>query len=179
MRIISGTHKGRLIKIPAGLKLRPTTDNAREGLFNILNNILDYNGLRVLDLFAGTGSISYEFASRGAGTVHSVELNSKHTAFIVNTVHRLDFQSIRIFRSDVRRYLKRTAHVYDVIFADPPYNLEWLSEIPGMVFRSNCLESGGLMILEHPRNHSFNNHQYFSEHRKYGSVNFTFFRIPL
>lgn len=179
MRIISGTHKGRLIKTPAGLKLRPTTDIAREGLFNILNNSLDYNGLRVLDLFAGTGSVSYEFASRGAGTVHSVELNSRHAAFVVNTSRKLDLHAIKIFRADVRSYLKRTSDVYDVIFADPPYNLEWLTDIPDIVFVSKCLEPGGLMILEHPRNHSFNNHQYFSEQRKYGSVNFTFFRIPL
>lgn len=176
MRIISGTHKGRLIKTPAGLKLRPTTDIAREGLFNILNNILDYNGLRVLDLFAGTGSISYEFASRGAGTVHSVELNSKHAAFVVNTARKLDFQAIKIFRADVRSYLMRTSNVYDIIFADPPYNLKWLIEIPDIVFESKCLEPGGLMILEHPRDFIFSHHKYFSEHRKYGSVNFSFFR---
>jgi 16S rRNA (guanine966-N2)-methyltransferase len=152
---------------------------AREGLFNILNNILDYNELRVLDLFAGTGSISYEFASRGAGTVHSIELNSRNASFIISTARKMDFLTIRLFRADVRSYLRKTSNVYDVIFADPPYTLEWLNEIPDIIFKSNCLGPDGLMILEHPGNYSFSDHKYFLEHRKYGSVNFTFFRIPL
>ena len=178
MRIISGSHKGRLIRPPAGLKLRPTTDIAREGLFNVLNNILDYNDLHVLDLFAGTGSLSYEFASRGAAVVHSVELNARHAAFIISMARKLDLPAIRMFRSDARNYLRRTADIYDLVFADPPYNLEWLIEIPDLVINSGCLRQGGRLILEHPRDLTFNNHNYFEQHRKYGSVNFTFFRIP-
>jgi len=179
LRIISGSHKGRIIKPPAGLKLRPTTDMAREGLFNILNNLIEYSKLRVLDLFAGTGSLSYEFASRGAELVHSVEINSKHASFITNTASKLDLQQIKIFRADTRKFLERTFDTYNLIVADPPYNLKWLNDIPGIVFSSNCLEPGGLLILEHPGDYSFTAHKYFSEHRKYGSVNFTFFRIPL
>lgn len=179
MRIISGSHKGRAIKPPPGLKVRPTTDIARESLFNILNNITDYDNLKVLDLFAGTGSVSYEFASRGAAQVDAVEANPKHAGFIANTASKLGLKSLHVYREDIRRYLGRTSFVYDLVFADPPYNLEGLDDIPGMVIDSGCLKPGGLLILEHPGKYSFSNHKYFSDHRKYGSVNFTFFRIPL
>jgi len=176
LRIISGTHKGRLIKTPAGLKLRPTTDIAREGLFNILNNILDYNGLLVLDLFSGTGSISYEFASRGAEKVHAVEINPRHASFIRNTALTLDMSCIKVYCDDVRRFIGRTAGKYDIIFADPPYNLSWLASLPEAVFSAGVMNPGGKFILEHPRDHSFNNYRLFEQHRKYGAVNFSFFR---
>lgn len=179
MRIISGSHKGRIISPPAGLKLRPTTDMAREGLFNILNNIVDYSELHVLDLFAGTGSMSYEFASRGAELVHSVEINTKHASFIINTAKKLDMACIKVFRADTRRYLEKTINSYKLIFADPPYNLKWLEDIPEMVIGSDCLEPGGILILEHPSDYSFTGNEYFSEHRKYGSVNFSFFNRPI
>ncbi|MEE4214644.1 MAG: RsmD family RNA methyltransferase [Bacteroidales bacterium] len=179
MRIISGSHKGRIINPPAGLKLRPTTDKAREGLFNILNNIVEYSELQVLDLFAGTGSISYEFASRGAELVHAVEINSRHASFIINTASKLDLSCIKVFRADIRRYLEKTLDTYKLIFADPPYKLPWMEDIPALVFSSDCLEPGGLFILEHPAAYNFTANEYFSEHRKYGSVNFSFFRIPL
>ena len=151
---------------------------ARESLFNILNNIIDYNNIRVLDLFAGTGSVSYEFASRGAYLVHSVEANSRHASFIRKTAIKLDMQCLKVFRNDVRKYLTRISNTYDLIFADPPYDLDWLNDIPDIIFSSDCLEPGGLLILEHPGKYSFNNQKYFSEHRKYGSVNFTFFHLP-
>ena len=179
MRIISGRHKGRIISPPAGLKLRPTTDKAREGLFNILNNIVDYSELQVLDLFAGTGSISYEFASRGAELVHSVEINSRHASFIINTASKLDMSCIKVFRADIRSFLGKTVNSYTLIFADPPYNLAWMEDIPSLVFSSDCLEPGGLLILEHPGSYNFNGNEYFADHRKYGSVNFSFFSRPL
>ena len=178
MRIISGSHKGRIISPPAGLKLRPTTDMAREGFFNILNNIIDYSDLHVLDLFAGTGSVSYEFASRGAELVHSVEINSKHASFIRNTALKLDMTCMKVFRADARKYVESTSNTYKLIFADPPYDLAWFKDIPSQVFSTDCLVPGGLLILEHPGIYSFNDHEYFSEHRKYGSVNFSFFRSP-
>ena len=177
MRIISGTHKGRLIKTPTGLKLRPTTDLAREGLFNILSNILDYNDLSVLDLFSGTGSLSYEFASRGARLIHSVEKNPKHASFIADTAGKLGLDSIRVFRADVRKYISRCTDRYNLILADPPYNLDWISDIPGMILDSNLLTPEGILILEHPGEYNFSNHNNFSQHRSYGSVNFTFFRL--
>ncbi|MEA1887270.1 MAG: RsmD family RNA methyltransferase [Bacteroidota bacterium] len=176
MRIISGSHKGRIIKPPAGLKVRPTTDKARESLFNILNNILDLSDTRVLDLFAGTGSVSYEFASRGAILVHAVEANHRHAAFISNTATKLDMKCLQVFHTDVRKYLIRTANTYDLVFADPPYNLPWLAFIPDVVFSAAIMNPGGKFILEHPRDHSFNNHRLFEQHRKYGAVNFSFFK---
>lgn len=121
MRIISGTHKGRLIKPPAGLKVRPTTDLARESLFNILNNIIDPAELKVLDLFAGTGSISYEFVSRGAQTVDAVEVKPAHAAFISKTARELDMDQLKVYRADVRKFLSRHSESYDLVFADPPY----------------------------------------------------------
>ncbi len=152
---------------------------ARESLFNILGNFADYDGLKVLDLFAGTGSVSYEFASRGAAQVDAVESNPKHAGFIADTVSKLEMERLQVYREDVRRFLGRTSFVYDLVFADPPYNLEWLDDIPDMVIDRGCLKPGGLLILEHPGNYSFNNHKYFSDHRRYGSVNFSFFQIPL
>jgi len=178
LRIISGTHKGRLIKPPAGLKVRPTTDLARESLFNILNNIIDLAELKVLDLFAGTGSISYEFASRGAQTVHAVEVKPAHAAFISKTARKINMPGLKVFRCDVRKFLSRPAENYDIIFADPPYKLDWLADIPLLVLDSGCLIPGGMFILEHPRDYNFSANRLFTGQRKYGSVNFSFFSIP-
>lgn len=178
MRIISGTHKGRQVNLPAAFKLRPTTDRARESLFNILNNIMPFEDLRVLDLFAGSGSISYEFASRGASAVHAVELRKKHASFIRSTSRSMDLAGIKVFSFDVRKFLSGSTDSYDLVFADPPYDLKWLGTIPSLVLSSSCLQPGGLFILEHPRSYSFSENENFSEHRKYGSVNFTLFRLP-
>ncbi|MFP4489573.1 MAG: 16S rRNA (guanine(966)-N(2))-methyltransferase RsmD [Bacteroidales bacterium] len=177
MRIISGTYKGRLIKPPPGLSLRPTTDIAREGLFNILNNILDFRDLHVLDLFAGTGSISYEFISRGAGTVHAVEAKQRHAAFIRETAIKMDMDLLTVFRDDARKFLGRTTDSYDLVFADPPYDLSWLDEIPSMITDSGCLQPGSIMIIEHPDTYNFSKREYFTQQRNYGSVNFSFFRL--
>lgn len=151
---------------------------AREGLFNILNNILDFDGLHVLDLFAGTGSISYEFISRGAETVHAVEVRQRHAAFIRETVMKMNMDQLKVFRDDVRKFLGRIADSYDLVFADPPYDLSWLDEIPSMITDSGCLQPGGIMIIEHPGTYNFSNREYFTEQRNYGSVNFSFFELP-
>ena len=175
MRIISGKFKGKKINPPAGFKARPTTDYARESLFNILANRVDFDSLVVLDLFSGTGSISFEFASRGASVVHLVEIDSKNIAFIKRMSDEMKFENIKTIHIDVREYLKASRFKYDIVFADPPYDLVWLDTLPDLVISSGIIKDEGFFILEHPKNISFTSHRYFFEHRNYGSVNFSFF----
>ncbi len=176
MRIISGTHKGRRIVPDKNFKARPTTDFAKENLFNVLNNSIDFDGIVALDLFGGTGGISYELASRGAEQIICVEMNVKHFAFIKKTVADLAFDNISVLRADVFRYLKSCRKKFDVIFADPPYDLKNIDAIPDMVFKKELLLPDGLFILEHGKADNFENHDKFCEMRTYGSVNFSFFR---
>jgi 16S rRNA (guanine(966)-N(2))-methyltransferase RsmD len=176
LRIIGGKYRGRRIDPPKELKARPTTDFAREGLFNILANRIDFEDAEVLDLFSGTGSISYEFASRGAPLIHLVEQNTRHIAGIQRIIKEIGMENIRTIHIDVRSYLKTCSVKYDVIFADPPYDLSWLSTLPGLVIEADILKEGGFFILEHPRDMTFSGNQYFFEHRNYGGVNFSFFR---
>ena len=176
MRIISGKYKGKKINPPAGFKARPTTDYAREGLFNILANRLDFESLTVLDLFSGTGSISFEFASRGAAVVHLVEIDPKHIAFIKRISDEMKFENIKTIRIDVRAYLKTCKFKYDIVFADPPYDLGWLETLPDIVLSSGIIGENGIFILEHPKDLNFRSNKLFFEHRNYGNVNFSFFR---
>lgn len=176
MRIIGGKYKGRKIEPPSDLKARPTTDFAREGLFNILNNRVDYGSATVLDLFAGTGSISYEFSSRGALQVHAVEKNMKHFMGIRRIIENLGIENIMPIHTDSRTYLRTCNVKYDVVFADPPYDLPWLIDIPDLVLGAEILNEDGFFILEHPRDITFAGHKSFFEHRNYGGVNFSFFR---
>ncbi|MBL7110674.1 MAG: RsmD family RNA methyltransferase [Bacteroidales bacterium] len=175
MRIISGTHKGTYIPVPKQFKARPTTDFAKEALFNILANYFDFEELSVLDLFAGTGSIGYEFASRGARQVDMVEINSRYADFIKSKAASMGFENIEVYHRDVSRILPAMVSKYDLIFADPPYFLEDLEKIPDAVFKAEILESDGWFILEHGKKHNFNNHDQFKEMRRYGSVNFSIF----
>ena len=175
MRIIGGRYKGRRINPPSNFQARPTTDFAREGLFNILNNRVDFESINVLDLFSGTGSISYEFASRGAATVHLVETNPRHMAGIKKVLKELDLQNVRPIHIDVRAYLKTCKAKYDIVFADPPYELSWLKELPDLVTQAGVIKADGFFILEHPRDLNFDSHKLFFEHRNYGGVNFSFF----
>jgi 16S rRNA (guanine966-N2)-methyltransferase len=177
LRIIGGTYRGRRINPPSNFKARPTTDFAREGLFNILNNRVDFESINVLDLFSGTGSISYEFASRGAASVHLVEKDMKHIAGIKKIVSELGFKNIKPIHIDVRAYLKACSIKYDVVFADPPYELSWLNELPDLVTQSGVIKEDGIFILEHPRDLSFTAHKLFFEHRNYGGVSFSFFKL--
>ena len=179
MRIISGKYKGRRITPPSNFKARPTTDYARESLFNILNNRIDFEAVNVLDLFAGTGSISYEFASRGAPVVHLVEKDSRHISFIRKSIKEIGFNSIKPIHIDVKAYLKACRAKYDIVFADPPFNLSWLETIPDLVTSSGIINEDGFFILEHPKDLSFTAHNTFFEHRNYGGVNFSFFRNGL
>jgi len=176
LRIIGGRYRGRRITPPAGLRARPTTDFAREGLFNILSNRVDFEDIMVLDLFSGTGCISYEFASRGAREIHLVEKDTKHIAGIRKIIRDLELSNIKAIHIDVKAYLRTCTAKYDIVFADPPYDLSWLKEIPDLVTRSGIIRDDGFFILEHPRNMSFGNHSLFYEHRNYGGVNFSFFR---
>jgi 16S rRNA (guanine(966)-N(2))-methyltransferase RsmD len=175
LRIVGGKYKGRIIKPVSGLKARPTTDFARESLFNILNNRIDFESVSVLDLFSGTGSIGFEFASRGASDVHLIEKDHMHITGIKRTIN--DFGMIRIkpIHIDVNAYLKTCKFRYDIVFADPPYDLSWLKSIPDLVLESGVLKEGGFFILEHPRSMDFRDYKGFFEHRNYGSVNFSFF----
>lgn len=177
MRIIGGTYKGRRITPPTGFKARPTTDFARESLFNIINNRVNFEEVSVLDLFAGTGSISFEFASRGAREVHLIERDVKHIAGIRRIIKDIGFTNIKPIHIDIKAFLRTCKQKYDIVFADPPYELKWLREIPDMVTGSGVMKDSGFFILEHPRNMSFADHKLFFEHRSYGGVNFSFFRI--
>lgn len=176
MRIIGGKYRGRRIEPPSDLKARPTTDFAREGLFNILANRIDFESANVLDLFSGTGSISFEFSSRGAASVHLVEKNLKHLQGINRIIKNVGFENIRPIHIDVRTYLRACQAKYDVVFADPPYDLPWLNDLPSLVMEAGILNEDGFFILEHPRDLSFNDSKYFFEHRNYGGVNFSFFK---
>lgn len=177
MRIISGTHKGKVIFPDKNFRARPTTDFAKENLFNVLNNYIDIEGAVVLDLFSGTGSISYEFASRGAERIVSVELNYNHYSFIKKTIVQLGFKNINVFKTDVFIACKKLkGQSFDIIFADPPYDLEKIMDIPVAIFDNELLAPDGLAIIEHPGTVDFSSAPFFSEHRQYGSVNFSIFR---
>jgi 16S rRNA (guanine(966)-N(2))-methyltransferase RsmD len=176
LRIIGGTFRGRRINPPSNFKARPTTDFAREGLFNILSNRIDFESVSVLDLFSGTGTISYEFASRGAETVHLVEKDHVHITGIKKILNELGFRNVRPIHIDVKAYLKTCTFKYDIVFADPPYELSWLEEIPDLVTNSGVMKEDGFFILEHPKDISFAGHPLFYEHRNYGGVNFSFFK---
>ena len=175
MRIISGSYRGKQIRPPSGMKVRPTTDQAKEGLFNILIHRFDLETLEVLDLFAGTGSISYEFASRDTRSVVAVESDPNHFKFIRKTLDALGFENVTPVRGDAFRYLRHPYQSFDLIFADPPFDHPRLTELPDMVFSTAILAKEGWFILEHPRNHTFTAHPRFLSHRNYGGVNFSFF----
>lgn len=176
MRIIRGKYKGRRIPTPTNFKARPTTDFAKEGLFNILENVyVDFDDEpTALDLFAGTGSIGIEFASRGCRKVVSVEKDFRHWQFLSAVQKELKAQEWLPLKGDVFKYTKSCKEKYDIIFADPPYALENLRDIPNVALP--LLADGGLLILEHGGDYSFTEHPRYLDHRNYGSVNFTFFK---
>lgn len=176
MRIISGKYKGRHFDVPRTFKARPTTDFAKENLFNILNNIVDFEESTVLDLFSGTGSISLEFLSRGCCEVVSVEMEQLHYGFLKKSATTLDDKAWHIVRDDVFRFLKRCNSSYDIVFADPPYALKTLKDIPDLVLEGGILKKGGIFVFEHGKDYDFTTHPYFHRHVSYGSVNFTFFK---
>ena len=176
MRIISGKYRGRAINPPRNLRARPTTDFAKENLFNVLNNLVDYEELDVLDLFAGTGSISYEFASRGARSVTSVEINAVHYNFIRQTARQLGCDNIFVVKANAFLYLRSCPKQFDMIFSDAPYDLEGSEQIVDLVLNGNLLREGGIFIFEHSDKKSFEANPYFWQSRSYGSVQFSFFK---
>ncbi len=176
MRIISGTLKGRRLLPPKNITARPTTDFAKESLFNLLQNRMDFEGIDMLDLFAGTGGIGLECVSRGAREVTAVELAHTQQNFIISACKQLGIKNLSVIRGDVFKYINACHIQYDLIFADPPYALEALPTLPDLVFEKELLREDGMFVLEHGKDYDFSSHPHFAEHRNYGSVNFSFFR---
>ena len=175
MRIITGQYKGRHFDIPRSFKARPTTDFAKENIFNVLNAYIDFEDAMALDLFSGTGSISLELLSRGCKNVVSVEADRDHYAFIKQCLAKLGTDRCITILGDVFRFLKTCHQQFDFIFADPPYALKQLKEIPDIVLSGNLLTDDGIFVFEHGKDYDFSSHPHFVEHRSYGSVNFSLF----
>ena len=176
MRIISGKFKKKSIYPPKNFNARPTTDVAKESLFNILDNHIDFEDMHVLDLYAGTGSISYEFASRGGRLVIAVDINPKCISYINETATRLGFKNMKAIRSSSITFLDHCKEKFNIIFADPPYDLEGIEEVIKRVYRNDLLREDGWLIIEHSPGKDFSAFDGFYQHRNYGKVNFSFFR---
>ncbi len=177
MRIVGGKYRGRLFNPGKSFNARPTTDMAKESLFNILQNQVDFESIKVLDLFSGTGSISFEFASRGCLDITSVELNFRHHQFIKEVIEKIGETHIKAIKANAFQFVGKTDQTYDLVFADPPYDHKQFNEVPNLVLSSGILKPGGLFILEHSKNYDFSGYPQFAELRSYGSVHFSFFRI--
>lgn len=176
MRIVTGKYKGRHFEIPRSFKARPTTDFAKENIFNVLIQYVDLEDATALDLFSGTGSITLELLSRGCQQVVSVEMDRDHHRFICECLKKLGEKVVIPLRADVFRFLKSCHTQFDFIFADPPYALKEIPTIPDLIFEKGLLKEDGLFILEHGKDHDFSNHPHFIEHRSYGSVYFSLFK---
>jgi len=177
MRIISGTHKGRRITAPKNLPVRPTTDMAKEALFNILNNNYSFENLSILDLYSGTGNISFEFASRGAAYIVCVDQDYRCAKFIAETSEALHMQ-LQVIKSDVLKYLEKVDAKFDIIFADPPYDfaIETFEQIGSLILKKNMLSDEGILIMEHSKHTDLSSILGFTEKRTYGSSCFSFFK---
>ncbi|MBQ6203231.1 MAG: 16S rRNA (guanine(966)-N(2))-methyltransferase RsmD [Prevotella sp.] len=176
MRIITGKYKGRHFDIPRSFKARPTTDFAKENIFNVLTGYIDFEDATALDLFSGTGSITLELLSRGCKQVVSVEADRDHYRFICECLKKLSPSPALPIRGDVFRFVKSCRQQFDFIFADPPYALQELPKIPDLIFEKNLLKEDGVFVFEHGKNNDFSKHPHFAEHRQYGSVNFSIFK---
>ena len=178
MRIIRGKYGRRRFDVPQNITARPTTDFARENLFNVLDNIVDFEGCSALDLFAGTGAISFEFLSRGCSRVTSVEKAATQYNFIRRVREMLHEEARHtVVRGDVFRFVEQTTQKYDIIFADPPYDLPDFASVPEAILNSQMLYPDTIVIVEHSRAYDFSHLPHFSQHRAYGSVNFSIFRL--
>lgn len=175
MRIISGTYKGKVLHPPKNLPTRPTTDFAKTGLFNILNNLIDYEATKVLDICAGTGNITFEFASRGAQHVTSVDSHAACVKYISDTAKELKFSNIKTWKIDLFRFIEKTEEKFDLIFVDPPYEASWIEQISEKIFEKNLLNEGGILIVEHGSKTKLNHQAHYSDTRNYGNVNFSIF----
>lgn len=179
MRIVGGIFGGRRFSPPARIPARPTTEVAKEGLFNMLNNAMDLEDIKTLDLFGGTGSITYELASRGAGHLTIVERDPVTVDFIKKTIQELGIKDkVDLIRNDVFKFMKQNTQQYDLIFAGPPYALETIDDLPKLVFDLQMLLPGGTFILEHTPRNDYQNHPHFTRIKNYGTTVFTFFTQP-
>lgn len=177
MRIIGGSHSGLRLHPPANLPVRPTTDMAKEALFNILQNRLDFAGMHALDLFAGTGNITFELASRGAATVTAVDIHFKCIQYIKSTAEKMRLGGIRTVKADVLKFLANSGDPVDLVFADPPYDLPELPQLPDRIFHGQLLRKNGLLILEHPSARAIKPHPALVDSRKYGYSSFSFYQV--
>lgn len=177
MRIISGRHRGKVIIAPTKLPVRPTTDYAKESLFNILMNWYNLSEVKVLDLFAGTGNLSYEFVSRGAPQVTAVDINVGCTRFIEKTAKELGYSEIEVLKGDALKFAQRTLDKYDIIVADPPYDWDSHEILINQVLSRGLLKEGGVFVLEHGMENDFSEHPDLLDSRKYGNVHFAIFGI--
>lgn len=180
MRIIRGKYGRRRFDVPTNITARPTTDFARENIFNVLENMIDFEGdaPTALDLFAGTGAVSFEFLSRGCSRVTSVEKAATQASFIRKVAAELKAGNHTLVRGDVFRFIETARAPYDIVFADPPYDHPDFAQIPSLVLSSGLLHPGSIFIIEHSKKHDFSSLPHFTDHRAYGSVNFSIFRIP-
>jgi 16S rRNA (guanine966-N2)-methyltransferase len=178
MRIIGGRLKGIRFNAPESLPVRPTTDMAKEALFNILYNTYDFDSCDVLDLFCGTGNISFEFASRGINKVTAVDKHSGCVYWVKSVIQKYGLEQIDVQKGDVFKFLEQHKAAYQIIFADPPYNLPTIPLIPELVMKNNLLTDNGMLIVEHPSLLKLNNLPGYTETRRYGNSSFSFFEKP-
>lgn len=178
MRIIRGKYGRRRFNVPTNITARPTTDFARENIFNVIENLTDIDGARCLDLFAGTGAVSFEFLSREAASVTAVEKSPIQGRFIEKVARELGDNNLRLLRTDALRYIHDAETSFDIVFADPPYDMDGFGDIPGAVLSSKLLKPGSIFIMEHSKAYDFSPLPYFDQHRTYGSVNFSIFIVP-
>lgn len=177
MRIIAGTHRRRVIRPPADLPVRPTTDMAKEGLFNIFRNLIEFEGKSALDLFSGTGSIAFELVSRGCKQVVAVDQNKNCVEWIRKGTGQFDMHNLQVKHFDSFKYIVQNPLRFDIIFADPPYNMDRVEGLSVLIFKYQILEPGGWLVIEHSANVDLSMQSHFDNHRKYGKVNFSFFHL--
>lgn len=177
MRIIRGKYGRRRFSVPTNISARPTTDFARENIFNVIDNMIDLDGCDALDLFAGTGAISFEFLSRECRSVTAVEKAATQFRFIKTVAQQLNVNNLNLVKGDVFKFVETCDRKFDIIFADPPYDLPNFGEVPGLILGSDMLKEGTIVIIEHSKAYDFSSLPHFTEHRAYGSVNFSIFQI--
>ena len=177
MRIIRGKYGRRRFDVPQNITARPTTDFARENIFNVLENMVDFEGCTALDLFAGTGAISFEFLSRGCASVTCVEKSATQFNFIRRVRDMLGDKNLTLVKGDVFKFVESTTHKFDIVFADPPYDLPNFGEVPGLILNSHMLHPDTIVVVEHSKVYDFSSLPHFTRHLTYGSVNFLIFRM--
>ncbi len=178
MRIIGGSFNRRVLRPPAGLPVRPTTDKAKEALFNILNNYIDFDEVRVLDLFAGTGSIAFEFASRGATEVLAVDRDSRCVRYMQQVKQELGMDNLKIIRADAFRLPGYVRQGFDIVFCDPPYDMAGIDKLPELIESMQLLSPGAFLIIEHDKSIGFEHRPTFEFKKNYSKVHFSFLSAP-